>query len=118
MQIERRRHKRYKVHVPVELRVQGTDTPIRGETADISLSGLYLTTMFTFGIGTELDITLRVGESTVLAIGRVVTCHPTVGNGIEFLRMLVKNLPILFKSWRQKKKKGTYRNKEEVTRPK
>lgn len=88
MQIERRRHKRYKVHVPVELRVQGTDTPIRGETADISLGGLYLTTMFTFGIGTELDITLRVGESTVLAIGRVVTCHPTVGNGIEFLRML------------------------------
>ena len=85
---ERRQHRRFKVRVPVELRVQGSDSPIRGETADISLGGLYLETMFTFADGTELDITLQAGEATVLSVGRVVTCHPTVGNGIQFLRML------------------------------
>jgi c-di-GMP-binding flagellar brake protein YcgR len=88
MNEERRQHKRFNVRVPVELRVQGTDSPIRGETADLSLGGLYLETMFTFGIGTELDISLQLEESTILAVGRVVTCYPTVGNGIQFLRML------------------------------
>jgi len=85
---ERRRHKRLKVRVPVELRAQGSVAPIKGETTDISLGGFYLPTMFTLGIGTELDITLCPNEATLLAVGRVVTCDPTVGNGIQFVRML------------------------------
>jgi PilZ domain len=68
--------------------VQGTESAIKGETADISLGGFYLPTMFTMAIGTELDITLQLGASPLPAIGRVVTCDRTVGNGIRFLRML------------------------------
>jgi len=70
------------------MRVQGSVSPIRGKTADISLGGFYLSTVFTFTVGTELDITFQAGEATVLAVGRVVTCDPNVGNGIQFLRML------------------------------
>jgi hypothetical protein len=39
-------------------------------------------------IGTELDITLQAGDSTLLAAGEVVTCDRTVGNGIRFTSML------------------------------
>jgi hypothetical protein len=39
--------------------------------------------MFTLEIGTKLDITLQVGDSTRLAAGEVVTCDCTVGNGIR-----------------------------------
>ena len=77
-----------KVRVPVELRPQATETPIRGETADLSLGGFYIEMMFTLDIGTELDITLQVGDSTLLATGEVVTCDRTVGNGIRFTSML------------------------------
>jgi hypothetical protein len=44
--------------------------------------------MFTLDISTQLDISLQVGESTLLAAGEVVTCDRTVGKGIRFTRML------------------------------
>jgi tetrahydromethanopterin S-methyltransferase subunit E len=85
---EKRRHRRFNMRIPVELRVQGSNSAITGETADISLGGFYLPTMFTFKVGTELDITLQTSNATMLAVGRVVTCDPNVGNGVQFLRML------------------------------
>jgi c-di-GMP-binding flagellar brake protein YcgR len=85
---EKRNHPRLKVRVPVELRPEATETPIRGETSDLSLGGFYIEMMFTLDIGTELDITLQVGDSTLLAAGEVVTCDRTVGNGIRFTSML------------------------------
>jgi len=88
MSEERRKHSRLKVRVPVELRTEGSEAPVRTETADLSLGGLYVEMMFTIDIGTALDITLRLGDSTLVAVGRVVTCDRTVGNGIQFRRML------------------------------
>jgi c-di-GMP-binding flagellar brake protein YcgR len=88
MSEEKRNHPRLKVRVPVELRQEATETPIRGETADLSTGGFYIEMMFTLDISTELDITLQVGDSTLLAAGEVVTCDRTVGNGIRFTRML------------------------------
>jgi c-di-GMP-binding flagellar brake protein YcgR len=85
---EKREHTRLKVRVPVELRPEPTETPIRGETADLSLGGFYVEMMFTLEIGTQVDITLQVGDSTLLAAGEVVTCDRTVGNGIRFTGML------------------------------
>lgn len=85
---ERREHTRLKVRVPVELRTEACETPIRFETADLSLSGCYIEMMFSLEVGTELDMTLQIGDSTLLAIGKVVTCDRNVGNGIRFTRML------------------------------
>ena len=70
------------------MRVQDAKFPIRGETADISLGGLYLATMFPFGVGTEVDITLELSETTVLADWKGCHCDPGVGNEIYFCRML------------------------------
>ncbi len=85
---EKRNHPRLKVRVPVELRPEETETPIRGETADLSLGGFYIEMMFTLDIGTQVDITLQVGDSTLLAAGEVAACDRTVGNGVRFTSML------------------------------
>jgi hypothetical protein len=84
---ERRARPRVKVKVPVELFVPDSDVPQRCATADLSEAGCYIETMFPFPVGTTLEMSLQI-DGTVLAVGRVVTCDPQVGNGIEFDRML------------------------------
>jgi c-di-GMP-binding flagellar brake protein YcgR len=72
----------------VELRTEGDETPIRAETADLSLGGFYTEMSFTLEIGTQLNITLQLSDSTLLAVAEVVTRDRNVGNGIQFMRML------------------------------
>src|SRR5271166_2173524 len=83
----RREHARIKINVPVEIRTDASDSPTRGATADISLGGCYIETIFPFPIGTNLDLQLSI-ETTILIAATVVTCDPQVGNGIKFVRML------------------------------
>jgi hypothetical protein len=87
-----RRHPRFNVSVPVEVHPEGSATPYRCATSDLSVDGCYIETMYPFPIGTSLDLKLQVGECTLLILGRVVTCYPQVGNGIEFARILPEDL--------------------------
>ena len=73
--------------MPVQIQTDASRSPIRGATADLSLSGCYIETIFPFPIGTNLDLQLSM-ETTVLIAATVVTCDPQVGNGIRFIRML------------------------------
>jgi hypothetical protein len=82
---ERRQHPRYRVHLPLELRVEGSDVPIRLETADVSRNGCYIETNMPFSVGTQVEAKLWLGETRILVRGRIVTCHPQFGNGIMFL---------------------------------
>ncbi len=84
---DRREFARIKVSVPVEIRTESGVSPIRGATADLSLSGCYIETIFPISIGTSLDLQLSI-ETIVLIAATVVTCDPQVGNGIRFVRML------------------------------
>jgi len=84
---DRRGYKRLKVSVPVELNLEGSESPIRGATSDLSASGCYIETMYPFPTGTILDIKLQL-ENTLLVAATVVTCDPQVGNGIQFTKML------------------------------
>ncbi len=43
--------------------------------------------MFTLERGAQLEMTFDIGER-ILVLGRVVTCDPHVGNGIEFSKIL------------------------------
>lgn len=86
-QPERRACSRIRAKVPVELFVPGSDVPQRGATSDLSEIGCYIETMFPFPIGTSLEMSLQL-DGTLLAVGKVVTCDPQVGNGIEFTKML------------------------------
>jgi c-di-GMP-binding flagellar brake protein YcgR len=84
---DRREYARIKVSVPVEIQTDASGSLIRGATADLSLGGCYIETIFPFPIGTNLDLQLSI-ETTVLIAATVVTCDPQVGNGIRFIRML------------------------------
>jgi c-di-GMP-binding flagellar brake protein YcgR len=93
---EKRQSPRVKVHAPVQIRSDTGNAPILGQTADLSLGGVYIEMLFTLEVGTQLDISLQIGESTVLAAGEVVTCDRTVGNGIRFVRMLPEDRQELY----------------------
>ena len=84
---DRREYARIKVSVPVAIQTDADGRRIRGNTADLSLGGCYIETIFPFPIGTNLDLQLSI-ETTVLIAATVVTCDPQVGNGIRFIRML------------------------------
>ncbi len=89
-QPERRACSRIKVKVPVELFAPDSDVPQRGATSDLSEIGCYIETMFPFPVGTTLEMSLQL-DGTLLAVGKVVTCDPQVGNGIEFTKMLTED---------------------------
>ena len=82
---EKRRHPRRKVAVQVELHPPGAAAPMRTATTETSLGGCYIETMFTFPVGTTLTLGLWLDSVKVTAQGRVATCFPQVGNGIEFM---------------------------------
>jgi len=88
---EQREHPRVKVRVPIELRVGDSESPLRGETADLSLGGCYVETLFPLAIGTTLELKLQV-DGTLLVLAEVVTCDPQVGNGIQFTKMLPEDI--------------------------
>lgn len=84
---DRRRYSRLKLRVPVEMFVEGGDSPIRGATSDLSLSGCYIESIFPFPVGTNLELKLQI-DGTLIVLGTVATCDPQVGNGIHFSKML------------------------------
>jgi c-di-GMP-binding flagellar brake protein YcgR len=88
---ERREHVRLKLKVPIELYLEGSESPLRSATSDLSLGGCYLETIFPLPIGTNLELKLQL-EDTLLVLGTVVTCDPQVGNGIRFSRILPEDL--------------------------
>lgn len=91
MNVEKRGHVRVKISVPIELTQDGSETPLRTKTADLSIRGCYIEMLFTFPVGTPLQVTLQAGDSTILTRGKIVTRHPNVGNGIEFTSMTDKD---------------------------
>jgi PilZ domain len=94
MENERRENPRFKVRVPIELHTEESDSPFRGATTDLSLSGCYIDTFFPFPLGTTLELKLQL-DDTLLVLGAVVTCDPQVGNGIRFTRMLPEDMDVL-----------------------
>jgi c-di-GMP-binding flagellar brake protein YcgR len=93
---ERRKHRRLKIAVPVELRPEGSTVSGRAATADLSVGGCYVEMTFTLANGTSLEIKLKI-NGTILASASVVTCDPNFGNGIRFDRMEPEDIEELTK---------------------
>ncbi len=91
MDPNRRGHPRLKTTAPLELHVEGSDSPHRGATTDLSLTGCYIETIFPWPIGTNLELKLQLA-GTVVVLATVVTCDRQVGNGIQFTKMLPEDI--------------------------
>lgn len=88
---ERRRSPRTKAKVPVEIYTEGSTSPLRGATSDLSLTGCYIESIFPFPMGTNLELKLQLNDTLVL-LATVVTSDPQVGNGIRFTRVLPEDI--------------------------
>jgi len=88
---ERRHDHRVKTKVPVEIYLEGSNSPLRGATSDLSLHGCYIESIFPFPPDTALELKLQI-EGTLLVMATVVTCDPQVGNGINFVKMLPEDI--------------------------
>ncbi len=84
IQAERRQFQRVRAAVQIELKIEGTNVPIRVETSDISEGGCYVEMPLTLPKDAKLQILLWLGQDKLVFSGRVATSHPQFGNGIEF----------------------------------
>jgi c-di-GMP-binding flagellar brake protein YcgR len=64
---DRRKHERLKLRVPIVIQPDLGDSPIRGATADLSLGGCYIETIFPLPMGTNLDLQLSLGNTVLIA---------------------------------------------------
>jgi hypothetical protein len=82
-----RQHPRFKTSLPIELRATGLPAPLRAQTEDVSLGGLYVEMSCTQTVSTEVEIVLWIGERKLRAKGVVVSNHPAFGNGVKFTEL-------------------------------
>jgi c-di-GMP-binding flagellar brake protein YcgR len=85
---DRRKHPRVNVRAPIEFHPEGSTT-LRTATADLSPGGCYLKMLFTFPVGTTLELSLVIPGQIVRAKAVVVSRELQVGNGIQFTDMSV-----------------------------
>jgi len=83
---EKRKRERHKLTMPVEIHFEGSNVPLRGSTADISMDGCYVESSLPLPVGTSLELKL-LGSEIPLITAKAVSSHPQVGNGIQFVRM-------------------------------
>jgi PilZ domain len=84
-QEDRRHHERYTVEVQIEIHSEGSETPLRLATTDISRGGCYVRVMDQFALGVRVRATLWLDGYPIVVDGLVVTRHPQFGNGIMFM---------------------------------
>jgi hypothetical protein len=85
----RRRFHRHKISLPLELRAERVNTPIRINATDVSGNGCYVENMLPLPLGTALRVDFWLESEHINITAVVRTCDPGVGNGIEFTGMPV-----------------------------
>jgi PilZ domain len=87
VRVERRAGQRFELHVPVSVKLAGSQHDTSGFTQDLSARGAFLFTDFPLGVGESVELTLvmpseiTLGESMrVRCMGRVLrVVQPSVG---------------------------------------
>ena len=83
----RRRFHRHKISLPLELRDEHVNAPIRINATDVSGNGCYVESMLPLPLGTMLRVDFWLDSEHINITAVVRTCDPGVGNGIEFTGM-------------------------------
>ena len=83
----RRRYHRHKISLPLELRDERVNAPLRINATDVSGNGCYVESMLPLPLGTVLRVDFWLDAEHVKITAVVRTCDPGVGNGIEFTGM-------------------------------
>jgi hypothetical protein len=83
----RRRWHRHKISLPLELRDERVNAPLRINATDVSGNGCYVESMQPLPLGTVLRVDFWLDAEHIKITAVVRTCDPGVGNGIEFTGM-------------------------------
>jgi hypothetical protein len=83
----RRRWHRHKISLPLEIRDERVNAPMRINATDVSGNGCYVENMLPFPLGTVLRLDFYLDSEHVRITAVIRTCDPGVGNGIEFTGM-------------------------------
>ena len=83
----RRRWHRHKISLPLELRDERVNAPLRINATDVSGNGCYVESMLPLPLGTVLRVDFWLDSEHIKISAVVRTCDPGVGNGIEFTGM-------------------------------
>ena len=85
----RRRYHRHKIALPLEVRDERSNAPLRINASDVSANGCYIESMQPLPLGTSLRVDFWLDSDHVKVTAMVRTYDPGVGNGIEFTGMPV-----------------------------
>jgi hypothetical protein len=83
----RRRWHRHKISLPLEIRDERVNAPLRINATDVSGNGCYIESMMPLPLGTVLRVDFWLDSEHIKITAVVRTCDPGVGNGIEFTGM-------------------------------
>jgi hypothetical protein len=83
----RRRWHRHKLSLPLEIRDERVNSPMRINATDVSGNGCYVENMLPFPLGTVLRLDFWLDSEHINITAVVRTSDPGVGNGIEFTGM-------------------------------
>jgi len=81
----RRRFRRHKITLPIEIREGQLKAPLRVNATDVSGNGCYVELMVALTVGTQVLVNFWMDSDRVHTPAVVRTCDPGVGNGIEFI---------------------------------
>ena len=76
--LERRCGQRFSLHVPVSLRLSGSQHESGGFTQDLSARGSFLFTDFPLAVGERIEVTLRMPSEITLGDNMRVRCQARV----------------------------------------
>ncbi len=83
----RRRWHRHKISLPIEMRDERVQAPLRINATDVSGNGCYVESMMPMPVGTVLRVDFWLDSDHISVSAVVRTSDPGVGNGIEFTGM-------------------------------
>jgi PilZ domain len=83
----RRRWHRHKITLPLEIRDERINAPLRINASDVSGNGCYIESMQPLPLGTVLRVDFWLDSEHIKISAVVRTSDPGVGNGIEFTGM-------------------------------
>ncbi len=84
---DRRRFPRFECKASVEVRLQSSGSPVRGNLADLSLGGCYIEMMIPLPVSTQLDLVIWLESTKLSTPGVVTSSHAGFGVGVKFLGM-------------------------------
>jgi CheY-like chemotaxis protein len=81
---DRRAQSRYRISAGVRVSDQCSSIPNWCNIADISEGGCYIELVMPFPKGTLLNLEVRTGDNRLMTRGKVQSCHPGKGMGVQF----------------------------------